>query len=85
MATPPRRKTTPAGVAVASKSRDFSRPDANPKAPQNRIDGGDEMHTTVGRLAADVAKAEEGADHRPPRPPLGTGRWDPACRYLADY
>jgi hypothetical protein len=85
MATPPRRKTAPAGVAVASKSRDFSRPDANPKSLQNRTDGRGLLHTTAERLAADVAGAEEGADHRPPRPPSGTGRWDPARRGLADY
>jgi hypothetical protein len=85
MATPPRRKTAPAGVAVASRSRDFSRPDAHPKVPQHRADGRNEMHTTAERLAADVAGAKEGADHRPPRPPSGTGRWHPAHRCLADY
>jgi hypothetical protein len=149
MATPPRRKTAPTGVIVASKSRDFSRPDANPKALQNRTDGRDHLHTTAERLAADVTGAEEGADHRlvvaelggpagalappygmaqqgkfyackakssmiwakfdvwpplikdyhvlappnsqsclrpfrPPRPPSGTERWDPARRFLAD-
>jgi hypothetical protein len=82
MVTPPRRKTAPAGVAVASKSRDFSRPDANPKALQNRTDGRDEMHTTAERLAA---RRRSRGRRRPPRPPSGTGRWDPARRCLADY
>jgi hypothetical protein len=80
-----RRKTAPAGVAVASKSKDFSRPDANPKVPQNHADGCDEMHTTAERLSTNIARAEEGADHRPPKPPSGTGRCDPARRCLADY
>jgi hypothetical protein len=37
MATPPRRKTAPVGVAVTSKSKDFSRPNADPEI-QNNVD-----------------------------------------------
>jgi hypothetical protein len=42
-------------------------------------------HTTAERLAADVCRVEENVDHRPPRPPTGTGRWDLVRRRLADY
>jgi hypothetical protein len=54
LATSPRRKMAPAGVTVASKSKDFSQPNANPKAP-HRTYGREEMHTTAERLAEDVA------------------------------
>jgi hypothetical protein len=60
MMTPPRRKTAPAGVAIAGKSRDFSWPQslAEPCRWTRRND-----HTTIKMHDIDVAGVEEGVDH----------------------
>jgi hypothetical protein len=71
MATPPRRKTTPAGVAVTSKSRDFSRPDADPKvrtAPPDTTNG----HR---RREAHRRRRRSTGRRRPPPTKTTTGDW----------
>jgi hypothetical protein len=50
----PKEEDGTRGCRHRQKNRDFSRPNANPKAP-HRTYGHDEMHTTAERLAADVA------------------------------
>jgi hypothetical protein len=68
MATPPRRKTTPAGVAVTSKSRDFSRPDADPKVRTAQPD------MTNGHRRREARRRRHRSTGRR-RPPTTTGDW----------
>jgi hypothetical protein len=71
MATPPRRKTAPAGVAVTSKSRDFSRPDADPKVRTAPPD------TTKGHCRREARRRRRRSTgrRRPPPTKTTTGDW----------
>jgi hypothetical protein len=82
MATPPRSKTTLAGVAIASKAGIF--PDRHRLQLNMQMDT-TYGHTTAERLAADVAGAEEGVDHYPPRQQPWTGWWDLAHHCMANH